>query len=66
MGSETVAAGEEKTDEPDFLADLILLRPQRQMKATVRSTPTSRPEKKPTRTPTGVKLLQLAAVVVVF
>lgn len=66
MGSETVADGEEKTDEPDFLADLTLLRPQRQMIATVRRTPTSRPAKKPTRTPTGVKMLLCAAVAVVF
>ena len=66
MGSETVAVGDEKTDELDFLAALTFLRPQRQIMAIVRSMPKTRPGKKPARTAVTGKLLQCAVVNVVF
>ena len=66
MGSETVAAGDEKTDELDFLADLVLLRPQRQIIAIVRRLPRTSPGKKPARTAEAGNLLLFAVISVAF
>lgn len=61
MGSETVAAGEEKTEELDDLTELAFRRPKRQIVAMVRRAPRMIPGKNPTSTADAGNWLQCAA-----